>query len=189
MPKHLIRRFAPDHRKIRSHRHLQLFGKLLHDQNLWHMNRRSVSGAFAVGLFWTFVPLPFQMVWAAATAILVRVNLPISVALVWITNPVTIPPIFYFTYRLGAWILGHPTMIHKFEPSLEWLMGELAIIWQPLFLGSLICALVAAILGFLIVRGFWRLHIINYLKQRQLRRLKAGALKFKRKKRAQLKRN
>lgn len=179
MPKHLIRRFTPDHRKIRSHKHLQLFGKLLHDQNLWHLNRRSVSGAFAVGLFWTFIPLPSQMVGAAATAIFARVNLPISVALVWITNPVTIPPIFYFTYRLGAWILGQATMHHNFEPSLEWLMSELATIWQPLFLGSLICALIASISGFLVMRGLWRLHIINYLKQRQQRRTRTGVGKFK----------
>jgi len=56
----------------------------------------------AVGLFCAFVPLPIQMLLAAAAAIIFRVNLPISVGLVWITNPVTIPPMFYFCYKVGT---------------------------------------------------------------------------------------
>ena len=42
----------------------------------------------AVGLFVALMPIPLQMAVAAAIAILVRSNLPISVSLVWLTNPV-----------------------------------------------------------------------------------------------------
>jgi hypothetical protein len=102
VPKKLIKRYLPDHQTLRTHRHLQVFGARLHDPNLWHLNRRSASGAFAVGLFVAFIPLPLQMLLAAALAIVTQVNLPVSVALVWITNPVTMPPIFYFCYRVGG---------------------------------------------------------------------------------------
>ena len=95
MAKKTIQRFLPDPNKIRHHKSLKIFGRLLQDANLWHLNRRSARGAFAVGLFFAFIPVPFQMVLAAAGAILFRVNLPISVALVWLTNPLTMPPIFY----------------------------------------------------------------------------------------------
>ena len=74
MAKKLIRRYLPDPHKIRDHKHLRLFGTLLHDPNLWHLNRRSVSGAFAVGLFMAFVPMPFQMIPAAALAILLSTS-------------------------------------------------------------------------------------------------------------------
>jgi uncharacterized protein len=47
-----------------------------------------------------YMPPIGQMFMAAAAAIVLRVNLPISVALVWITNPLTIPPMFYFAYLL-----------------------------------------------------------------------------------------
>ena len=38
----------PDHKLIREHKHLRIFGSMLHDPNLFHLNRRSVAGAFAV---------------------------------------------------------------------------------------------------------------------------------------------
>lgn len=170
MPKHLIKRFAPDHDTIRSHKHLRMFGTLLQDPNLWHMNRRSVSGAFAVGLFWAFIPVPLQMVTAAATAIFLRVNLPISVALVWITNPITMPPIFYFTYLVGTWALNSPPLPGHFQMSLEWFTNSMSQIWLPLYLGSLICSLVAAFIGYFGMRLLWRLHIIQHIKRRRLLR-------------------
>ncbi|WP_428604623.1 DUF2062 domain-containing protein [Sedimenticola sp.] len=168
MPKHLIKRFTPNHETIRNHKHLKVFGQLLHDPNLWHMNRRSVAGAFAVGLFWAFIPMPFQMVAAAATAIPTRVNMPISVALVWITNPLTMPPLFYFTYLVGTWILGTPVKNGDFEPTMEWLSHSMGSIWEPLYLGSLVCALIAALIGYLSIRGLWRMHIISNWKNRRL---------------------
>lgn len=170
MPKRIFKRYTPDYETIRNHKHLRMFGRLLHDPNLWHMNRRSVSGAFAVGLFWAFVPIPFQMVGAAATAIAARVNLPISVALVWITNPITIPPIFYSTYLLGTWIMGEPPQHHQFELSIDWMAASLGDIWQPLFLGSLLCGIIAAILGYLIIRGFWRWHVVASMRRRKERK-------------------
>ncbi len=170
MSKRIIKRFAPDHEAIKNHKHLRIFGNLLHDANLWHMNRRSVSGAFAVGLFWAFVPIPFQMVGAAATAIATRVNLPISVALVWITNPITMPPIFYSTYLVGTWILGDTPQHHNLQFSMEWIIESLASIWQPLFLGSLVCGTIASILGYIFIRGLWRWNIVNNMRKRKQRK-------------------
>ncbi len=169
MPKRIIKRFTPDNETIRTHKHLRIFGTLLHDSNLWHMNRRSVSGAFAVGLFWAFIPIPFQMVAAAFTAIIFRVNLPISVALVWISNPITMPPMFYATYLFGTWILGEPPQSSEFEVSIEWMSNSLAEIWQPLYLGSVICGVIASILGYILMRGFWRWHVVSNLRKRRER--------------------
>ena len=171
MPKRIIKRYLPDPHKVRNHKHLQLFGQLLHDPNLWHLNRRSVAGAFSVGLFFAFVPVPFQMVLSALGAIIWRVNLPLAVGLVWLTNPVTMPPIFYFAYKLGTWILG--TALHKgitFEVSVQWLMGELTMIWQPFLLGCFVLGILSAALGNMAIRLMWRMHVIRYIKRKRLKR-------------------
>jgi hypothetical protein len=104
--KQWLKRITPDRAKVSQHKQLRVFGRLLLDPNLWHLNRRSASVAVAVGLFIMYAPPLGQMLVAAAIAIALRVNLPISVALVWITNPVTIPPMYYFAYLVGAHILG-----------------------------------------------------------------------------------
>jgi len=172
-----MKRYMPDNEKIRNNKQLnKVFGTLLHDPNLRHLNRRSVSMAFFVGLFMAFVPLPTQMVMAAAIAILVRCNLPISVGLVWITNPVTMPPIFYFAYKVGNWILV--TAEHKFvfELSWEWLGTELAAICEPFLLGCAMCGLVFGTLGYITIRGLWRLHIVKTIKDRRRKQLQKTKL-------------
>jgi uncharacterized protein len=169
MPKRLIKRFLPDHRKFRDHQQLKRFGARLHDPNLWHLSRRSVPGAFAIGLFIAFIPVPFQMIIAAAIAIIARVNLPISVALVWVTNPLTMPAIFYFSYKVGARLLGERIQPIAFEPSLRWLLTETHTIWAPLLLGSLICGAVSAVLGYFTIRSLWRLQVVKNWQARKLR--------------------
>ena len=101
MPKKFIRRFLPDHQSIKQNKALKIFGSVLHEPNLWHLNRRSASGAFGIGLFFAFWPVPFQMWLSAGLAIPFRANLPLSVATVLVTNPFTIPPIFYGAYKLS----------------------------------------------------------------------------------------
>jgi len=174
MPRHLLKQYAPDHDVIRNHKHMRLFGRLLHDPNLWHLNRRSVSGAFAVGLFWAMMPMPMQMLAAAATAIPCRVNLPVSVGLVWITNPITMPAIFYFNYLVGSIFFPECHLnTDEFEMSVEWISHSLGDIWEPLFLGSLIVGIVLAIIGYAGMRLFWRWHVIhNYRKRQQQKRHK-----------------
>jgi uncharacterized protein (DUF2062 family) len=142
------------------------------------LNRRSVSGAFAMGLFNAFVPVPFQMVLSAAGAILCRVNLPISVGLVWITNPITMPPIFYFAYVVGTWILGTPVREIEFAISIDWLKAELLLIWKPFLLGCFVCATVSATAGYLLMRGFWRFMVVKDWKARRLQRRKSRSAKL-----------
>lgn len=174
MPRKLIKRFLPDHHKIRSHKHLKCFGSLLHDPNIWHLNRRSVSGAFFLGLLCAWIPIPFQMLIAAAIAIIARVNLPVSIGLVWITNPITIPPMFYFAYKTGAWILSSPAHEFNFELSFEWLKLELGYIWEPFLLGCLVLGLLSAVIGYLFIRIMWRFHVFQYIKRRRLRKRQAS---------------
>jgi len=169
MPKKLLRKFLPDPHKITQSQSLKIFGTLLLEPNLWHMNRKSVSTAFFIGLFIMWVPLPSQMILAAGAAIIMRCNLPLSVVLVWITNPLTMGPMFYVAYLLGNIMLGlSPTHI-EFEASFHWIEEQMSAIWQPFLLGCFTLGIVSGSLGFIGIRVLWRLHIIQYLKDKRQR--------------------
>lgn len=172
MPKKFIKRYMPHPDKVRKHKHLRIFGKLLHDPNLLHLNRRSVSGAFAVGFFFMWMPVPFQMLLAAAAAIIFRVNIVISVPLVWISNPLTMPPMFYFAYRLGTWILGTPAGDFKIELSMEWLSTSLSQYGLAFILGCLVMAVSSSVIGYITMRLLWRWHVVAEWKKIKARRRK-----------------
>jgi hypothetical protein len=161
MPKRLIKKYFPDRKTIKEHKHLKVFGDLLHNQNLWHLNRRSFAGAIAVGLFVAFIPLPTQMIIAAAIAIVLRVNLPVSVATVWITNPITMPPMFFAAYWLGAWVMDIPMDTDGFLFTLESIMESISVNWKPFLLGCFLLGCASSALGYVLARGLWRLLIIK----------------------------
>lgn len=156
----------PDHKKIREHKHLQCFGKLLHNPALWHLNRHSVAKAFAVGLFFAWAPVPFQMVLGAGGAILFHANLPLSVVLVWLTNPLTLAPMFYGAYKFGALLLGEKLQHFEMELSFEWLQHETSLIWGPFLLGCLALGVISALLGYFGIQFAWRLMVLRKWRNR-----------------------
>jgi len=146
-------------------------GKWLQNPAIWHLHRNSVSKAFLIGLFWMAIPIPSQMIFAAITAIIFRAHLPLSVVLVWITNPLTITPIFYFNYLVGTYLLGHESAeAFHFELSLEWMMTTLGDLWLPLFLGSFVVGIVLGIIGYLTINLIWRLQVLKSWKNRRRRK-------------------
>lgn len=170
MPRKFLKKYFPTPEQIRSSESLRFLGRLLHDPNLWHLNRRSVAGAFAVGLFVCYIPVPMQMLLAAIGAIIFRVNMPISVSLVWVTNPATIPPMFYLAYVVGVRVMGVEMQPFAFEFSFDWLFMELGGRWRPFLLGCLIMASLLSLLGFFTVRLLWRRHLVKQLQERKLLR-------------------
>ncbi len=172
MPRKLIKKYLPTPEKIKSIQSLRFLGRRLHDPNLWHLNRRSVALAFAVGLFFAWVPTPTQMAMAAAGAFYLRANLPISVALVWITNPITMPPLFYLAYRVGIWLLDTPHFGNDF--SLDNVFSSMADIGGPFLFGCLTLGIACAGLGYFGVTAYWRYHVVRQWRQRADDRRRAG---------------
>lgn len=170
MPKHFLRRYLPSAASVREHRALRPVSRWLHNPEIWHLHRRSVSGAAFIGLFCAFLPIPFQMLVAAGLAVFSRCNLPLSVVLVWITNPITIPPMFYFAYRLGALLLDMQLEVDSVELSWSWLMNNLHQIGYPLVFGSLVCGWVSGVTAMVMVRLLWRLHVLRRWRERRQRR-------------------
>ncbi len=168
MPKRVFKRLAPSQRKLREISSLRPLGEWIYEPNLWHINRISTSKAVAIGLFFAMIPAPGQMFIAAFVALRWRANLPVSVALVWVTNPLTMPFIYYLAYSLGAWMLGNKMQPVAFDISFQWLSESLINIWQPLLLGCVSIGLIAAIAGYTFTHLIWRWRVVvNWQKRTQ----------------------
>ncbi len=178
MPKKTLKQILPHPTRIREIRSLHILGDWIYATNLWHINRYSASMAFFVGLFVAFMPIPGQMVLAALLAVLLGCNLPLSVVLVWITNPVTMPAIFFLAYKIGALLIDVPLKEVHFELSFHWLGHSLAKIWKPFLLGCLICGLFFGSLGYFTISMLWRWRVSqrwrHRKRQRQLASERAG---------------
>jgi len=180
MPRKFIRRFLPDHASVRANRLVAMFGTLLHHPNLWHLNRDSVAGAVAIGLFAGLVPGPLQVLTALLLAVPLRRNIPVAVVVTFYTNPFTIVPLYLLAYAYGALLLGTNRGAPSIEPfEMDWsnLIGSMQALadWmlslgKPLALGLVALALTLAVLGYFTVQLGWRAYVTLAWRARQRRR-------------------
>ncbi|MBS0289448.1 MAG: DUF2062 domain-containing protein [Proteobacteria bacterium] len=170
MSKKVFKKLIPTPQQLFENRFLNYFRHFFTNPNLWHLNRYSVASAVSIGLFYSFMPIPGHMILAAITAFIVKANLPISVALVWINNPFTIAPMFIFAYELGAHLLSIPPEKFHMSWSYHWFVHEFKHYYDPLLLGCLICGTCCALIGNFSVRLYWRYHVSRLWKNRQQNR-------------------
>lgn len=171
VPRRFLKRRLPDMHSILGDHRLRWFGLGLKDSDLFHLNRRSVSMAFLVGMFTAFIPVPGQLLIAAALALLVRCNLTIAMALVFVSNPITVPPLTLLCYRVGTLLLGSAADTPKFQFTWDWLTGPGLHLLPPLLTGCLIVGLGSGVLSYLAIRWLWRWHAVARWKQRKAARL------------------
>lgn len=157
MPRKFFKRFLPDAARIKNIRFLGILGGAIHNTELWHLTKHSVAGAFFIGVFCAFLPIPFQSVPAGLLAIAFKRNLPLSVTLVFITNPFTMAPVFYTSYWVGSLILGRPADPEAMASKnlSEWVISHFDSIGAPLLTGSVVCGLIFGLLSYIAVHQFW----------------------------------
>jgi len=179
MPRKFFRKFLPSHESIRQNRHIARFGSLLRHPNLWHLNRDSVAGGAAGGMFSGLVPGPLQMLTAAVLAIPLRVNLPVALVTTLYTNPFTIGPLYVLAYWIGTLFVPGDGAPLSHPPGFEWsnfaawlrafLEWTLAL-GKPLAIGLVVLATGLAITGYIFVQLAWRAHVILAWRRRKARR-------------------
>ena len=136
---------------------------------VWHLNRRSVAGGVAVGLFISWLPIPMQMLIAAVLAAVLRVHVPVSVVMVWFTNPLTLAPLLYAAWQSGSMILGKPVLSGPMQMSTHSFLAGIGDAWPTLLVGMLFCASVSAVIGFALTLVAWRYNAIRRWRQRRSR--------------------
>jgi len=178
MPRRWLKERLPTHQQLHEHlgmspddereptgAMLWLRNKLA-DPMLWHLNRRSVAGAVALGLFIGWLPIPMQMLVAALLAALMRVHVPVSVVLVWFSNPITFPALLYAAWFVGSTILGTEMASSPLSMNVSDLLHQAVQAWPVILFGSVFCATVTGVVGFFATNIVWRFVAIRRWRKR-----------------------
>jgi uncharacterized protein (DUF2062 family) len=117
-------------------------------------SRKMISRGVLIGLFIAFIPMPMQMAAVLLFVPFVRFNVPIALAMCWLSNPITMPPMYYMEYLTGSFLLGiEPEPV---EMTLEWFKHNLDKIFIPLYFGTAMYSVFGSITAYFAVNFFWR---------------------------------
>jgi uncharacterized protein (DUF2062 family) len=126
------------------------------------MTRRSVPRGVALGLF-VGVIIPFMHTLVAAIfAIPLRANVAVAAAFTLLINPLTIPPMYYAAYRIGAWELHYdatllnPATAERFSSELNRALFWIHHASGPIAVGVLTLAAALAAIGYLSASLAWK---------------------------------
>lgn len=117
-------------------------------------NRRMITRGIFIGLFWAFIPMPMQMLAVVAMTPFVRFNIPVAIAMVWLSNPLTMPPMYYMEYLTGNFILGLEG-VKDIELTLTWFSENIDDILIPLYVGTAFYSIVVSAIIYFIVNWLW----------------------------------
>ncbi len=135
------------------------FNEFLEKYNLpkpyFATTRKAVTRGILVGLFWGFIPMPMQMGGVILTTPLFTFNVPIALATVWLSNPITYPPLWYLEYLTGNLILGKEG-IDNIELSMHWFQTHWDDIVVPLYVGAAFYSTVVSFLIYLLLNWLWK---------------------------------
>src|SRR5450755_4408011 len=167
-----LKRITPDRLMLENHWCLKHFTALFLDRRCWTFNRSSVSRSFALGLFTAFIPptpLPVHLVACALLGVYFRLNLPVLIATVFVSNPFTWVPQVAGSLWVGAKLLGLDLMPFLRAISHRTLWADMGVLWPPLLLGALVLGLIAAASGYVLAQAVWRAHVLYQLRRRRAR--------------------
>lgn len=132
------------------------FGDRILSKELWRPTRESLARAWLVGFPITIIPfLPLQSVISCFAALFVRGNIPLCIALQFLSTPLTAPvhlPACYFVGEVvrgvsprAAWDQVAHTPKHLFT-------GDAAI---SLYLGAVVLGVLIGVGGYAVVHHTW----------------------------------
>ena len=178
MPKKYFRKYLPTAESIRANRWLGWLGRHLDRPGIWQLNRRSVAGAVAIGLFSGLVPGPLQMLTAALLAVPLKKNLPVALFVTLYTNPLTIVPLYVLAYGYGRLLVGGDGGAIPAPYEMDWaspvasvvgLLEWMVSLGKPLAIGLVALSTTLAVLGYLAVDLGWRAWVGAQWRARQRR--------------------
>ncbi len=129
---------------------------LIERKGVWSLHRRSLAGGIALGLFVGLTPtVGIQTVLVLLGAPFLRANFPVAFLALWVSNPITTPPLYWAFNRLGAWVFSDflpLSRLTELAPFAQTLVQQSAFLW----LGSLLLAVPISVFSYIGFIWVWR---------------------------------
>jgi uncharacterized protein (DUF2062 family) len=151
----LVRRSYRHLRKPRWHRQKwwKVFSARLFDRPLWKPCRHTVASGISIGVFFSMMPMPMQMVASALVAMRLRVNIPFAMLACWVSNPLTEPFIRIWQEKFGGWLresVGMP--IPPMLQNVKWTFANITFDLGNFVLGFLASGLLLGLIAYPLVQ-------------------------------------
>ncbi len=174
-------RFLKHPRKLRQSPTRRWFARHFLDKRVWKPTQHTLSGGMAVGMFITLQLLPIQMPTAVILSAIFRVNIPIAIAMCWVSNPFTVPFMAWLEYAIGKWVLALYTTVptSPFPKHLPESMVDAWIVLKEhapvMLMGGIILGAVAALVSYIATWSCWEIGSRMEM-AKKLRDVKAAAV-------------
>ncbi len=159
-------------RRSNIHRYpvLKWFAKTAYDRSyLWSFKGNAMVQALFWGIWIAMLPIVgIQMIVVFLLALIVRANLPLIVALQWISNPLTMAPIYFADYEIGLLILelfgvdyGRNKLL---TAEFDWSGMEFADLWElvdtfpPMMVGGSVVGISLGVLAVFLYKAMAKLY-------------------------------
>ena len=159
-------------RRSNIHRYpvLKWFAKTAYDRSyLWSFKGNAMVQALFWGIWIAMLPIVgIQMIVVFLLALIVRANLPLIVALQWISNPFTMAPIYFADYEIGLIILelfgveyGRNKLL---TAEFDWSSIEFADLWElvdtlpPMMVGGSVVGISLGVLAVFLYKAIAKLY-------------------------------
>ncbi|ATE65115.1 DUF2062 domain-containing protein [Rhizorhabdus dicambivorans] len=178
------RKNAPTREQLEEVRWLRPFAHRVLEPSLWRFTRRSVPRGVALGLIvGIFLMIPgLQIIGAALLALPCRANVPIAVAMTFLSNPATTPFLLYLSIIVGNRFIHSTADVSTVAVMIEhgaslaewagWLMSSAA---PALVMGLFVISVISASVGYLLSSCSWRAWISHKWKLRERHRAEGEA--------------
>ncbi len=174
-----LKNVTPDRDTLEKLWCLKPFAATVCSRGCWAFKRKSVVRAFSLGLAIAFVPptplLPLHLTLCALFGMLFRLNIPVLVATVFVSNPLTWFPQIAGSIWVGAKLMGLDLIPLFHHLTHHNLVAHLNQLWTPLLLGALVLGVLAAGLGYLLGQAVWHVRVLYRLRRRRLHSSPHGA--------------
>lgn len=115
-------------------------------------NPHYIALGMAVGIFISITPIiPLQTVVAVTLAFLVRGSKSAAALGTWLSNPLTVPIVYYADYKLGCALLNYQTTVDKIAfDSFSQFMDLGIDVTSAMLIGSLAIGLVVGVVAYFV---------------------------------------